>query len=230
VSKAGQADAVGGVFRVVAATYLAVHALRDQPVAGLELPNELHTVRLDFETDDPTDDLMATMSDGRRCFISAKREVGNDRHLKDTVEGRVGQMGDIRDGDLLVLAAEELKGVVKDLAEALRRRRDGRDPAGQSSVSIKYVIRSRHVSAPGVRRGAFGALAGVRTAVGVEVGQALMRWRRRNDAIAVAACGAWVSAREWSALGIITCSACGSQARMSWRTCANHGPLAVPPR
>lgn len=143
MSKAGQADAVGGLFRVVAATYLVVHALRDQAVVGMELPNDVHTVRLDFETDDPTDDLMATMSDGRRCFISAKREVGNDRHLKDTVEGWVGQMRDVRDGDLLVLAAEELKGVVKDLAEALRRRRDGRDPAGKHGDAIAAV--TKHV-------------------------------------------------------------------------------------
>lgn len=141
MSKAGQADAVGGVFRVVAATYLAVHALRDQPVAGLELPNDVHTVRLDFETDDPTDDLKATMSDGRRCFISAKREVGNDRHLRDTVAGWVEQMGDIRGGDLLVLAAEELKGVVRDLAEALRRRRDGRDLASKHRSAIGAVIK-----------------------------------------------------------------------------------------
>ena len=112
---------------------------------SLAFSNDVHTVRLDFETDDPTDDLMATMSDGRRCFISAKREVGNDRHLKDTVVGWVGQMGDIRDGDLLVLAAEELKGVVKDLAEALRRRRDGRDSAGKHRDAIAAV--TKHVPA-----------------------------------------------------------------------------------
>jgi hypothetical protein len=92
MSRAGQADAVGGVFRVVAATYLAVHALREQPVPGLDLPNDVHAIRLDFETDDPTDDLAATMSDGSRCFISAKRAVGNDRHLKSTVDGWVAQI------------------------------------------------------------------------------------------------------------------------------------------
>jgi hypothetical protein len=116
-----------------------------QSGAPPDVIKDVHTVRLDFETDDPTDDLMATMSDGRRCFISAKREVGNDRHLKDTVEGWVGQMGDIRDGDLVVLAAEELKGVVKDLAEALRRRRDGRDPAGKHRDAIAAV--TKHVPA-----------------------------------------------------------------------------------
>ena len=143
MSRAGQGDAVGGVFRVVAATFLAVHSLRGQPVAALELSGDVRAVRLDFETDDKTDDLVATMSDGRRCFVSAKRAVGNDRHLKDTVMGWVGQMDGIRDDHLLVLAAEDLTGVVKDLAKALRRRRDGRRLALRHEKAIAAV--TRHV-------------------------------------------------------------------------------------
>lgn len=139
MSRAGQADAAGGVFRAVAATYLAVHALREQPVAGLDLPNDVHATRLDFETDDPTDDLVATMSDGSRCFISAKRAVGNDRHLKSTVEGWVAQMTTVRGGDVLVIAAEELKGSVKDLPEALLRRRDRRELAVRHQNAIAAV-------------------------------------------------------------------------------------------
>lgn len=139
MSRAGQADAVGGVFRAVAATYLAVHALREQPVAGLDVPNDVHATRLDFETDDPTDDLLATMSDGRRCFISAKRAIGNDRHLKSTVEGWVAQMTTVRGADVLVIAAEELKGPVKDLPEALLRRRDGRELAVRHQKAIAAV-------------------------------------------------------------------------------------------
>lgn len=139
MSKAGQADAVGGVFRAVAATYLAVHALREQPVAGLNVPNDVHATRLDFETDDPTDDLVATMSDGSRCFISAKRAIGNDRHLKSTAEGWVAQMTTVQGADVLVIAAEELKGPVKDLPEALLRRRDGRDLAVRHQNAIAAV-------------------------------------------------------------------------------------------
>lgn len=92
MSRAGQGDAVGGIFRVVAATFLAVHSLRGQPTAGLEPSGATRAVRLDFETDDATDDRVATMSDARQCFVSAKRAVGNDHHLKDTVLGWVGQM------------------------------------------------------------------------------------------------------------------------------------------
>lgn len=127
---------------MVAAAYLAVHALREQPVAGLDLPSDVHAARLDFETDDPTDDLVATMSDGSRCFISAKRAVGNDRHLKSTVEGWVAQMSTVRGGDVLVIAAEELKGPVKDLPEALRRRRDGRELAVRHQKAITAVTKS----------------------------------------------------------------------------------------
>lgn len=149
MSRAGQADAVGGVFRVVAATYLAVHALREQPVAGLDLPSDVHAIRLDFETDDPTDDLVAGMSDGGRCFISAKRAVGNDRHLRSTVEGWVAQMRTIRDGDVLVIASEELKGPVKDLPEALLRRRNCRTLAARHQKAIEAVTKSVPV---GLRR------------------------------------------------------------------------------
>src|SRR5690349_12178464 len=139
MSRAGQADAVGGVFRAVAATYLAVHALREQPVAGLAVPNDVHATRLDFETDDPTDDLVATMSDGSRCFISAKRAIGNDRHLKSTVEGWVAQMTTVHGADVLVVAAEQLKGPIKDLPEALLRRRDGRELAVRHLHAIAAV-------------------------------------------------------------------------------------------
>jgi hypothetical protein len=143
VSRAGQGDAVGGVFRVVAATFLAVHSLRGQPTAGLEPSGAARAVRLDFETDDATDDLVATMSDARRCFVSAKRAVGNDRHLKDTVLGWVGQMAGLGDEDLLVIAAEDLTGVVRDLDEALRRRRDGRQLAERHRKAIAAV--TQHV-------------------------------------------------------------------------------------
>lgn len=143
MSRAGQGDAVGGVFRVVAATFLAVHSLRGQPTAGLEPSGATRAVRLDFETDDATDDLVATMSDARQCFVSAKRAVGNDHHLKDTVLGWVGQMAGLGDEDLLVLAAEDLTGVVKDLDEALRRRRDGRQPAERHRKAIAAV--TQHV-------------------------------------------------------------------------------------
>lgn len=57
--RAGQAGEVGSVFRCAVATHLAVHALHSRSVSGLDLPDGVDPVRLDFETDDPTD--------GRAC-------------------------------------------------------------------------------------------------------------------------------------------------------------------
>lgn len=141
MSTAGQADAIGGVFRVAVATHLAIHSLRELKVSGLGLPQGVRTVQLDFETDDPTDDIVATMSDGRRCFISAKRAIGHDRHLRSTVSGWVDQLEAADEDDLLVVAAEDLRGVMRDLSEALRRRRDGRNLAKKHRDALNAVVK-----------------------------------------------------------------------------------------
>jgi hypothetical protein len=54
---------------------VAVHGLRSQPIAGFDLPAGVDSVRLDFETSDPTDDIRITFSDARRAYVSAKRKV-----------------------------------------------------------------------------------------------------------------------------------------------------------
>lgn len=125
MSRAGQADAVGGVFRGTVATYLAMHALREHAVAGLDLPPGVYATRLDFETQDPTDDIKVTFSDGRRAFISAKRAAGDSGPFHETVDGWGAQVATAGPDDLLVLAAEELRGVVRELDSALRRHRSG---------------------------------------------------------------------------------------------------------
>ncbi|MBD3777673.1 MAG: hypothetical protein IE923_00210 [Micrococcales bacterium] len=111
------------MFRTHVAVYLAMHGLRGRSVPGLDLPAGTVPVRLDFETDDPTDDIKVTFSDGRYAYVSAKRSVGDNTHLKNTVAGWVAQVLSASSDDLLVLAAEELAGVVKDLEGALKRRR-----------------------------------------------------------------------------------------------------------
>ncbi|WP_268249796.1 hypothetical protein [Streptomyces albospinus] len=44
-----------------------MHGLRSRSASGLDLPDGADSIRLDFETDDPTDDIRVTFSDGRRA-------------------------------------------------------------------------------------------------------------------------------------------------------------------
>jgi hypothetical protein len=54
--------------------------------------------------------------------VSAKRAYGNDLHLKNMVEQWVAQASTFNEGDRLVLATAEPKGIVEDLGAALLRR------------------------------------------------------------------------------------------------------------
>lgn len=125
MSRAGRAGEVGSVFRCAVATYMAVHGLRSQPIAGLDLPTGVDPVRLDFETSDPTDDICVTFSDGRRAYVSAKRKVTRGRPLAETVAGWASQASSLGPDDLLILAGEEFVGPTKNLDHVLRRHRAG---------------------------------------------------------------------------------------------------------
>jgi hypothetical protein len=125
MSRAGQGNEAGSVFRCVAATHLAVHGLRGASISGLELSEGLDLVRLDFETSDPTDDIRATFADGTHAYISAKRKVSTREPLEETVTGWIRQADTLRPGDLLVIAGEEFVGPAKDLDRVLRRHRAG---------------------------------------------------------------------------------------------------------
>lgn len=125
-SRAGQANEAGSVHRRGVAVYLAVHGLasRGLPAAGHAADGPFPT-RLEFETDQPTDDVNCLLSDSSRMYVSAKRICGNDRHLENTVEQWVAQAAKLNDRDQLVLATAQPKGIVKDLGAALLRRRAG---------------------------------------------------------------------------------------------------------
>lgn len=125
MSTAGRANEVGSVFRCFSATHLAVHALRGRAIPGLDLPAGVHAVSLAFETSDPTDDLVVTMSDGRQAYVSAKRRLGRGAPLTDTVAGWAAQAASLDPDDLLVVACEELVGPLQHLDRVLRRRREG---------------------------------------------------------------------------------------------------------
>ncbi len=126
MSRAGQASEVGSVFRCAAANHIVIHGLRGQAVAGLDLPAGVDAVRIDFETADPTDDVGLTFSDGRRAYVSAKRELGVDAEFRSTVAGWIHQVPDLGPDDLLVLAAEKLQGKLAHLGPALKAYRAGR--------------------------------------------------------------------------------------------------------
>ncbi|MFF1530275.1 NACHT domain-containing protein [Cellulomonas sp. NPDC058312] len=145
MSTAGRADAAGGLFRIHVAIYLAVHGLRGRSVPGLDLPADVVPVRLAFETADPTDDIKVTFSDGRHAYVSAKRSVGNNSHLESTVAGWVAQVPTADERDLLVLAAEELTGVVRELEGALKRRRGEVDQAERPKDTAAIAAVIKHV-------------------------------------------------------------------------------------
>jgi hypothetical protein len=123
-SRSGQANEAGSVHRRAVAVYLAAHGLASRPVAAADpSPGNPTPVALAFETSHATDDLLCTLSDESRLFISAKRACGNDGQLQDTVDQWLAQVDDLQPGDRLVLATAEPKGVARHLGKALSRRR-----------------------------------------------------------------------------------------------------------
>jgi hypothetical protein len=88
-SRSGQANEAGSVHRRGVAVYLAAHGLASRPVAGADPgPGNPTPVGLAFETAHATDDLLCTLSDQTRLFISAKRTCGDDAELRDTIPMR----------------------------------------------------------------------------------------------------------------------------------------------
>ncbi|WP_264653456.1 NACHT domain-containing protein [Actinoplanes cyaneus] len=80
--------------------------------------------RLEFETDQPTDDVTCISTTGRRIFFSAKRKTGDDaQSLGATVDQWVAQARarSWRDGDLLGLATAQLTGAMEHIRLALQR-------------------------------------------------------------------------------------------------------------
>jgi hypothetical protein len=80
---------------------------------------------LEFETDQPTDDITCRLSDGSAMYISAKRTCGADHQLRSTTRQWAAQVPSLGPDDLLVLAVAEPKGLVKHLGAALEKWRTG---------------------------------------------------------------------------------------------------------
>ncbi|WP_139263611.1 NACHT domain-containing protein [Geodermatophilus africanus] len=139
-SRSGQANEAGSVHRRGVAVYLAAHGLAGRPVAGADPgPGAPTPVALQFETAHATDDLLCTLSDQTRLFISAKRTCGNDAELRDTIAQWEQQVDHLQPGDRLVLATAEPKSIVRHLGAALRRRRKA--PTSVPSVLEEAALR-----------------------------------------------------------------------------------------
>lgn len=133
MSSAGQANEAGSVFRRNAAVYCAVHALVGRPVAKLDAARRV--LRIDFETPDPTDDIVLRLEGGARAFVSAKNHVHAGRPFRDTVAGWVAQVeAGLSPDDLLGLSFESCAGWVLELAEGLQRLRAGQDVTRQAEI------------------------------------------------------------------------------------------------
>jgi hypothetical protein len=125
-SRSGQAKEAGSVHRRGVAVYRAAHGLASRSVAAADPgPGNPTPTALEFETAYATDDLLCTLSDGTRLFISAKRTCGDDAHLRDTLEQWAQLVDELRPDNRLVLATAEPKSIVRHLGPALNRRRNG---------------------------------------------------------------------------------------------------------
>ena len=125
-NRAGVANEAGSVHRRGVAAYLAVHGLlgRGLATAGHSSGGPF-PVRIDFETDEPTDDIACRLSDGSAMYVSAKRACGDDRALKATVAQWTAQALTLGENDLIVLAVAEPRGVVRHLGAALLKWQTG---------------------------------------------------------------------------------------------------------
>lgn len=134
MSTAGQANEAGSVFRRDAAVYFAVHALIGRPVSALDGSRQI--LRLDFETPDPTDDIVLGLTGDATAYVSAKNRVDAGKSFRETVAGWVAQLdADMGAEDLLGLAFGSCASWVHDLAEGLRRLHAGQEVSRPAEVA-----------------------------------------------------------------------------------------------
>lgn len=139
MSGAGQANEAGSVFRRNAAVYFAVHALAGRPVASLDTARRI--LRIDFETPDPTDDIVLGLEGSAKAFVSAKNRVHAGNPFKDTVAGWVAQVeAGLGPDDLLGLTFETCANWVLELAQALQRLRAGQPVTRQEEVNALRTL------------------------------------------------------------------------------------------
>jgi hypothetical protein len=126
----GAANEAGGGFRAGLAAYVAVHVMRGQPFADLDLlPEQAVPISLQLEADVAVDDLQVVLAGGS-AFIQAKRRLDFRKSGPASIAAVVKQwiaLAEERQIDpsreRLVAAAAEASGAARALGAALRRRR-----------------------------------------------------------------------------------------------------------
>lgn len=128
----GASGELGSAHRAGAVAFLVVHGLLAREVEGL-FPNAGAgaPVCIRLETDNPTDDVLCETSTGQRAWIQAKHQLAVGKTgtgLAPVVEQWTASIreGSVSPSDALVLAVggANLTKPLRDLREALRRRRD----------------------------------------------------------------------------------------------------------
>lgn len=117
----GSANELGSLHRSGVAAVLAVHGLSGSPIDGV--PGRVPTA-LALETRDAVDDIVATMVDGSRWFIQAKRSASG-KQLQSAFRQWASQT--IDQGDLLIIAVRRATGMLRSAGEALDLRRTDPD-------------------------------------------------------------------------------------------------------
>lgn len=108
--------------------------------------------RLEFETDQPTDDVTCISTTGRRIFFSAKRKTGDDDNsLGKTVTQWVAQARSGQPGDVLGLATAQLTSTVEHIRLALKRhhQQPGTTGSADELKALKALKKRIEAAAPG---------------------------------------------------------------------------------
>lgn len=131
-SLGGAADEAGGAYRAGVAAVIAAHLLYGWDLKALGLPKGAavpNTLRL--EADEAVDDIVVELSGGGRAFLQAKRTlrlaIGPGSQLARAMSQyrRAAVESGLDPGtDRLVIVSGSVPGPIRDLREALRRRRD----------------------------------------------------------------------------------------------------------
>lgn len=137
-NRGGQANEAGSTYRGGVATYVAILGLVGRPVLALELDLDQYPTRIEFESEDPLDDLFVTNSDGTRAYFQCKRRCGRNEHLRNALKQIVRHCQDNGYDDRLVIASAEFAGDVRELPDALQKRRTG----GTYSAGERTAIRA----------------------------------------------------------------------------------------
>lgn len=142
----GAGNEAGSGFRAGAAAYVAVHILRGQGFADLELgEGNAVPVSMTLEADAAVDDLVVELACGGSAYLQAKTRLDFGRTADSSMAAVVEQWlalanERVLDSDLdrLVAAAADGSGAIRHLQRALRRRR--RQIAGPPSLEEEQAL------------------------------------------------------------------------------------------